>query len=61
MSLPSDWSLRVFVREFPTWPVQASSILELSQVPNCQMAPGFVPCFGSFKMVSGLILFVEKW
>ena len=26
-----------------TWPVQASSISELSQVPNCQTAPGFYP------------------
>ncbi len=39
-----------------TWPVQASSILELNQVPNCQTAPVLSLVLDCFEMVSGVIL-----
>ncbi len=57
MSLPSDSSLMgVLSGICLTWPVQASSISELSQVPNCRMAPGLSLVLDLFEMVSGVIL-----
>ncbi len=57
MSLPSDLSLKgVLGGICLTWPVQASSISELSQVPNCRTAPGLSRVLDLFEMVSGVIL-----
>ncbi len=39
-----------------TWPIQASSISELSQVPNCRTAPVLSLVLDHFETVSGVIL-----